>query len=163
MLYRAWDEQGAGNVNISEWIDLNIERVETLRERAAAKTAETALDRKTKWDKKAKERPFEVGDSVLVRKPGMCTKLEETWEGSFKIIKVNSPISCAVDFGYRKSPSIHAQLLKKFYQPPCENVIARVTSVLEPDSPHNDIRDRLAGVEVQTKTMSDEQRQQILQ
>ena len=33
--------------------------------------------------------------------------------------------------------------------------------MLEPDSPHDDIRDRLAGVEVQTKTMSDEQRQQI--
>ena len=116
-------------MNLAEWIDLNIERVETLREKAATKIAETAHERKAKWDKRAKERPFEVGNLVLVRKPGMCAKLEETWDGPFKIIKVNSPLSYAVDFGHRKSPSIHAQLLKKFHQSQLETRVARVTSV----------------------------------
>ena len=67
---------------------------------------EKVKERKARWDSKAKPRTFEVGDSVLVRKPGMCTKLEETWEGPFKIIKVNSPLSYGVDFGYRVKMSL---------------------------------------------------------
>ena len=161
LLYRTWDEQDAGNVNLAEWIDFNLERVETLREKAATKIAETAHERKAKWDKRAKERPFEVGDLVLVRKPGICAKLEETWDGPFKIIKVNSPLSYAVDFGHRKSPSIHAQLLKKFHQSQLETRVARVTSLLEPDRPQDDIRDRLAGVEVEKGTISEQQKADI--
>ena len=65
---------------MSEWIDLNIEKVETLREKAVATVAKTAKDRKEKWDRKAKERVFQVGDKVWARKPGMCTKLEDTWD-----------------------------------------------------------------------------------
>ena len=124
-------------------VDLNIERVETLRDKAVAALAKSASDRKERWDRKAKSRTFQVGDKVLVRKPGMCAKLEETWDGPFTITRVNSPLSYAVDFGYRKSPSIHVQLLKRF-QPQEETRVARVTSVLEPDGPTDDIRDRLA-------------------
>ena len=46
LLYRVWDRQDEGNVDIAEWIDLNIERVETLREKAAATIAMTASERK---------------------------------------------------------------------------------------------------------------------
>ena len=143
LLYRAWDGQDTGSVDLVQWIDHNIERVEMLMEKALAKLAEMAQERKLKWDKRAKDRSFKLGDSVLVRKPGMCAKLEETWEGPFKITKVNSPLSYAVDFCHRKAPSINAQLLKKFHQPQPENRVARVTSVLQHDSPHDDIRDWL--------------------
>ena len=154
LLYRTWDGQDEGNIDLVEWVDLNVERVETLREKATATAAKTLSARKDKWDKRAKARSFQVGDQVLVRKPGMCAKLEDTWDGPFTITKVNSPLSYAVDFGYRKSPSIHAQLLKQF-QPQEERRVARVTSVLEPDGPEDDIRDRLAGVEVVKGTMTD--------
>ena len=160
LLYRAWDGQDEGNVNFSDWVDLNVERVEMLREKAAATTVKTGNERKERWDKRAKERLFQVGDLVLVRKPGMCAKLEDTWDGPFKITKVNSPLSYAVDFGHRKSPSIHAQLLKKF-QPQHESKVARVTSVLEPDGPQDDIRDRLAGVEIAKGTITDNQKRDI--
>ena len=147
LLYRAWEGQDEGNVDIVEWVDLNIERVETLREKAAASVATTCSDRKERWDRKAKPRLFKVGDQVLVRKPGMYVKLEDTWDDPFTITIVNSPLSYAVDFGYRKSPFIHAQLLKKFHSQE-ETKVARVTSVLEPDGPQDDIRDRLASVEM---------------
>ena len=159
LLYRAWDGKDEGNIDMSEWIDLNIEKVETLREKAAATVAKTAKDRKEKWDRKAKERVFQVGDKVWARKPGMCTKLEDTWDGPFTITKVNSPLSYGVDFGYRKAPSIHVQLLKKFHQP--DQVVARVTSVLEPDQPTDDIRDRLAETEVPSATLTEKQKKQI--
>ena len=112
LLYRAWDGSDEGNIDLTEWVDLNLGRVEKFRDSAAATVGKNVKQRKATWDSKAKQRVFEVGDSVLVRKPGMTTKLEESWEGPFKITKVNSPLSYGVDFGHRKSPSIHVQQLK---------------------------------------------------
>ena len=160
LLYKAWAEQDEGNLDLVGWVDLNIERVETLRDKAVAALAKSASDRKERWDRKAKSRTFQVGDKVLVRKPGMCAKLEETWDGPFTITRVNSPLSYAVDFGYRKSPSIHVQLLKRF-QPKEETRVARVTSVLEPDGPTDDIRDRLASVEVEHGEMTSTQKRDV--
>ena len=159
LLYKAWAEQDAGNLDIVDWIELNIERVESLREKSVATLAKSANARKEKWDKKAKPRSFKVGDKVLVRKPGMCTKLEESWDGPFTVIKVNSPVSYAVDFGYRKSPSIHIQLMKVFKSQ--DERVARVTSVLAPDTQSDDIRDRLASVEVEQQTKSSKQQKDI--
>ena len=85
--------------------------------------------------------------------------MEDTGHGPFTITKVNSPLSYGVDFGYRKAPSIHVQLLKQYHQP--DPVVARVTSVLEPDQPKDDIRERLAEVEIAPATMTVEQQQQI--
>ena len=116
-------------------------------------------DRKIRWDKKAKIREFKVGHKVWARKPGMCTKLEDTWDGPFTITKVNSPLSYGVDYGYKKAQSVHVQLLKVFHEP--DTVVARVTSVLEPDQPNDDIRERLAEVEITPTTMTEEQQQQI--
>ena len=91
----------------------------------------------------------------------MTTNLEESWEGPFKITKVNSPLSYGVDFGHKKSPSIHVQQLKTLHRPVCDNVVGRVTSVLEPDTPHDDIRDRLTGIEVQTGLITELQKADI--
>ena len=159
LLYKAWVKQDAGNLDIVDWIELNIERVESLREKSVATSAKAANARKENWDKKAKPRSFKVGDKVLVRKPGMCTKLEESWDGPFTVIKVNSPVSYAVDFGYRKSPSIHIQLMKEFQSQ--DERVARVTSVLAPDTQSDDIRDRLASVEVEQQTKSSKQQKDI--
>ena len=161
LLYRAWDGSDEENVDLTEWVDLNLERVEKFRDSAAATVGKNVKQRKATWDSKAKQRMFEVGDSVLVRKPGMITELEESWEGPFKITKVNSPLSYGVDFGHRKSPSIHVQELKTYHRLVCENVVGRVTSVLEPDTPQDDIRYRLTEINVQTGTMTESQRADI--
>ena len=159
MLYRAWDGRDEGRVDIVDWVDQNIERVESLRELAMTTTVRKSSDRKRKWDSKAKERLFKVGDKVWTRKPGMCTKLEDSWNGPFTVIKVNSPLSYGIDFGYKRAKSVHVQLLKRYHDP--EKVVARVTSVLEPDQAMNDIRERLAEVEVPARELNEQQKQQI--
>ena len=50
--------------------------------------------------------------------------------------------------------------MKKF-QSQGQAKVARVTSVLEPDGPQDDIRDRLVGVEVAKGTMTDKQKLDI--
>ena len=54
---------------------MNGERVEIARDKSMTSKMETASKRKKNWDEKAKERQFEVGEEVLVRKPGMNLKL----------------------------------------------------------------------------------------
>ena len=163
LLYRAWDGSDEGNVDLREWVDLNLERIEKYRDSAAATASETVRKRKTVWDKKAKQRTFEVGDLVLARKPGATTKLEESWEGPFTFIKVNSPLSYGIDFGHRKSPSVHIQQLKKYHKPVGDTVVGRVTSVLEQDTPQDDIRDRMAETKVVPTSLTERQKEQIQQ
>jgi len=43
--------------------------------------------RKKQWDKRAKERELEVNDEVLLRKPGLNFKLQESWEGPYRVTK----------------------------------------------------------------------------
>ena len=168
LLYRVWAEQDVGNVDLDEWVVLNGERIEAIRDSTMAAKVSVAAKRKSKWDCKAKERTFRVGDRVLIHKPGMSLKLEETWEGPFVISRVNSPLSYGVDLGDRKVPSMHVSLLKRFIEVPvssqtCETElrVSRVTSVLEPDSLGDEITDRLAEVQVEGDTLSLSQKADI--
>ena len=74
LLYRAWDGSDEGNVDLTEWVDLNLEQIEKYRDSAIATTSTISSKRKATWDRKAKERLFKVGDLVLARKPGVTTK-----------------------------------------------------------------------------------------
>jgi len=89
--------------------------------------------RKVKWDSKSKEREFLVGDEILLRKPGLNFKLEDSWEGPYVIVKKNSPLSYAVDTGDRKIPSVHVQLIKRYHKPDEIPKVNRATSVFEPE------------------------------
>ena len=163
LLYMAWDGSDKGNVDLTEWVDLNLERIEKYRDSAIATTSTISSKRKATWDRKAKERLFKVGDLVLARKPGVTTKLEESWEGPFTITKVNSPLSYGVDFGLRKSPSVHIQQLKPYHKPVDEIVVGRVTSVLEEDTLQDDIRNRMTETKVTPTSLTEEQLLQIKQ
>ena len=119
---------------MEQWVLENAERVQNLREKATANYSECSRIRKEKWDGKAKERVFNVGELVMMRKSGMNTKLSETWLGPYKVIKVNSPLSYKIDTGSRKMNSVHIQLLKKYVEREDQAVVKRVTTVLESDS-----------------------------
>ena len=77
------------------------------------------------------------------------------------MFKVNSPLSYGVDFGHRKSPSVHIQQLKLYNKPIDDIVVGRVTSVLEEDTPQDDIRGRMTDTTVTTSPLTDEQQLQI--
>jgi len=148
LLYKSWAESELGEVNLEEWVMSNAERVQNSREKCVLGLVEKGAKRKEKWDLKAKEREFVVGEEVLLRKPGMNFKLEETWDGPFKIAKRNSPLSYSVDTGSRKLQSVHVQLIKRYNRQEEALTVARATSVFEPDSTHDDITDRYAEVKI---------------
>ena len=77
---------------------------------------------------------FEQGDQVFLRKSGLNTKLSDSWEGPYQVLKRNTPLSYKVSMGDRVLLSMHIQLLKA-YVPRPEPKVGRVTSVLEPDTP----------------------------
>ena len=91
------------------------------------------------WDEKSKERSFVVGDEVLLRKPGLGVKLQESWEGPYKVVRVNSPLSYELDIEGRRKSSIHVQLLKQYVRRQNYLLVKRVTTVLEPDAVEDQI------------------------
>ena len=70
LLYKGWVQQSLGDVDLEQWVLENAERVQNLREKATANYSECSRIRKEKWDGKAKERVFNVGELVMMRNQG---------------------------------------------------------------------------------------------
>ena len=111
----------------------NTEKIDNLRDKAVDQYYTKSKRRKELWDEKSKERSFVVGDEVLLRKPGMGMKLQESWEGPYKVVRVNNPLSYEIDIEGRKKSSVHVQLLKHYIRRENDLLIKQVTTVLEPD------------------------------
>ena len=136
VLYQSWVQSVMGGVDLFQWVLENTDRLECARDVATSKQLEVVAKRKDKWDKKARPRSFCVGDEVWVRKPSLDMKLRESWEGSGKVVKVNSPMSYRVETEKRVIPTVHIQQLKSYQQP---QQVKRVTAVLEQDREGEDI------------------------
>ena len=117
--------------------------------------------KKKQCEDNARNREFQIGDEVFVRKPGMNLKLCDSWEGPFKISKKNSPMSYAIDMGDRQIPSVHIQLIKKYNQENDKPRVGRITSMFEPDSNQDDILDRYSAVTVSGSQLANKQDQDI--
>ena len=89
LLYKVWVQSDLGEVDLEQWVVINSERVQRLRDTAVVNLKECSLLRKEKWDEKAKVREFKKGDRVLMHKSGMNTKLSESWLGPFEVIRLN--------------------------------------------------------------------------
>ena len=81
------------------------------------KLAKTKM--KQAFDKSAKEKTFEIGDLVLVRKPGLKKKLGDSWDGPFEILEKTSPLNYKIKTpgDSRRSKVLHVNLLKKWSTP----------------------------------------------
>ena len=90
VLYESWVQQDLGEIDLSQWIAENQDRVEVARDKATATALTMTEKRQELWNKKAVTRSFSVGDKVWVRRPGLNQKLQESWAGPGTIVKVNS-------------------------------------------------------------------------
>jgi len=142
LLYESWLDGELEGLDLTEFVVENSERVEHLRESSSLKLRETGESRKNKWDGKAKERGFSVGEEILMRKPGLCGKLETSWEGPYVILRENSPLTYAVDIGDRTIPSVHISLLKKYMRETEVATISRATTVIDSDTANDKIEQR---------------------
>ena len=71
LLYKGWVQQELGPVDLEEWVAVNAERVQKLRDQAVVNMSACSEERKKIWDKRAKTREFEKGDLVYMRKSGI--------------------------------------------------------------------------------------------
>jgi len=162
LLYESWLDGELEGLDLTDFVVENSERVEYLRESSSLKLREMGENRKNKWDAKAKERCFKIGEEVLMRKPGLCGKLETSWEGPFTITRKNSPLSYAVDVGDRTIPSVHISLLKRYLREKEVATISRATTVMESDTKSDDIGQRYAEVKVSgSEELTKEQRVEL--
>ena len=148
LLYKSWVQQELGDIDLQEWVLKNTEKIDNLRDKAVDQYHTKSKRRKELWDEKSKERSFVVGDEVLLRKPGMGMKLQESWEGPYKVVRVNNPLSYNIDIEGRKKSSVHVQLLKHYIRRENDLLIKRVTMVLEPDTDENHIESTYSGVRI---------------
>ena len=148
LLYKSWAQTDLGEVDLQEWVLCNAEKVQALRDQAVVRKQQVSRDRKKAWDRKAQVREFVKGDEVYMRKAGINTKLSESWEGPYTVVRKNSPLSYRIHTGDRVIPSVHIQLLKEFVHRKQEPKIARVTSVFDPDTPEDSLEDRYAEVHI---------------
>jgi len=148
LLYESWLDCELEGLDLAEFVIQNSERIEQLRESSSLRLRETGELRKSKWDVKSKERVFKVNDEVLMRKAGLCGKLESVWEGPYRVYQVNSRLSYGVDTGDRKIPSVHISLMKEYKNQEELAKIARATTVMESDTVGDEIGQRYAEVKV---------------
>ena len=161
LLYKAWAQTDLGDIDLEDWVMYNVERVQLARDKSTVSKQDVSKRRKSVWDEKSKDRDFAVGDEVLVRKPGINMKLMERWEGPFKVVKKNSPLSYGIDMGYRTLPSVHVQLMKRYLRNPDNPKVGRVTSVFEPDTLEDNILDRFSEVSVSGEELEYKQAQDV--
>jgi len=104
LMYGAWVDQDLRDIDIPEFIVENTERIENLREECSLNLSKVSEERKVKWDRKAKVRSFEIGEEVLARRPGMCGKLEDSWDGPYTIHKKTHPYPTVWTLGIARFP-----------------------------------------------------------
>ena len=60
--YKGCVQRDIGPIDLEEWVEVNSERVQRMRDLAIANQSENSTKRKEEWDKRAQFRQFEKGD-----------------------------------------------------------------------------------------------------
>ena len=134
LLYSGWVEHRLEKKDVSQWALEVAERVELLRELAFLKQAQTLEHRKAKFDHYARDRELVPKDLVLVRTPGMVSKLDEAWTGPWEVVRKCGPVTYEVRIkeGNRKTKMVHLNTFKKYFD---RDALVKHLSVLsEPDT-----------------------------
>lgn len=94
-------------------------RLQKALEHVSKVMSERSKDRARDFNKKAKERTFELGDLVYLYDPahkvGISKKLTRPWSGPFRIVKVLGPVTYKIrKVGTRQEQVVHVNRLKPF-------------------------------------------------
>ena len=93
LLRNSWLEGEMEDTNVSEWL-LNVRaRMVEMAEVVSDRERKAKSDMKRFYDKSAKVKKFCEGEMVLVRKPGLHSKMGDFWEGPYQIEKQISPVT----------------------------------------------------------------------
>ncbi len=128
VLHHGWLEQDFSELDVEEWVELLRDHLETMHEVLRERTI-ASKERKKHYNKKAVEREFKRGDSVLNRTPGINGKLEEAWQGPYEVVERVNRVNYKIALGRGRTKVVHINMLKKFV--PREAEIMRLVVVSE--------------------------------
>ena len=115
ILHQGWAETEFQQLNVEEWAQWLVEKLEVWHEVMWEKGKEASHKRKEGFDKKAVCREFEIGDMVLCRVPGMIPKLRESWHGPYPIVGKLNRVDYKVDLGRGRFRVLHINNLKRYW------------------------------------------------
>ena len=81
------EEYQRKQVKICEWVEELRNKLKIIRDSVGGKKARAKQKMKERHDISARERKFVEGDTVLIRTPGMSSKLDEAWDGHYEVLR----------------------------------------------------------------------------
>ena len=106
-------------VSSIEWVNELRENLANAHEVMKEREKEDKRKMKERYDIRAVERTFEIGQMVLVHTPEMAGKLDTVWEGPYEIIKIISPTTYRLSVPDRRCHEmiVHVNRLKEWKTP----------------------------------------------
>lgn len=93
LLKESWEQssQTVSTVNVIDYVVQMREKLEKMTKLAAENSHKSKIRHKCRYDRKTKQRSFEIGQQVLVMLPTEENKLLGKWQGPFKVTKKLGP------------------------------------------------------------------------
>ena len=115
LLHEGWLEREYWELDVGAYTEVLAETVESMRD-ALSERALHAIDiRKKHFDRKCVRRKLEPGHLFLVRKPGMCFKLKESWAGPLKVLERMNVVNYRI-LVRKKRKVLHINNVKVFVE-----------------------------------------------
>ena len=116
VLQESWLSSGCENVNVGEWLVAVKAKMAELSSIVSDRERAAKAKMKMYHDRTAKAKNFEAGEMVLVRKPGIHSKMGASWAGPFQVERKISPVTYKIQVPGKPSQSkvLHSNLLKKW-------------------------------------------------
>ena len=137
ILYRGWRDVDDGELQVSDWVDNLCEHLEVLRNVAYSRATKASRKRKEAYDKGKVDRQLEVGSLVLTRIPGLGSKLEDSWEGPWEVVKKLSSVNYRIKSlaKARKQKVVHINNVKRYVEKEeCVQALTVVAEEVQEDS-----------------------------
>ncbi len=143
IVYSGWFDNENKRMNVSEWAEKLVDKLEIMRDSAMEYGVRESEKRKEQYDEGKVGRSLDVGDKIWVRIPGKSSKFSDAWDGPYVVEKAVSRVNYRVkDIVSRKCRTIHINSAKKYFERPLH--INGVT-VLADDAGLDESRVKLRG------------------
>ena len=126
LIHSSWIDGDCEVASTSEWLVALKQQMAEMSKVVSEREKLAKAKMKHSYDKSARVKTFDVGDLVLVRKPGLRQKLGDSWDGPYEILEKLSPLNYKIKppGGSRRSQVLHVNMLKKWSTP-----VARIHGV----------------------------------
>lgn len=139
LLIDQWQSDDPSPINITQWMENLNTRLEALQEASLTNGTAAQAQSKLYHDQHAQQRTIKEGSLVLLRSPGMASKLESAWTGPYEVLRQVNRVN--IEIGLPGKPTkkrkvVHINLTKPFNLPECK--VLRIMAVADESEPDKD-------------------------